>query len=221
MARTSQVETAVSYVVPFALFFVFLAIDSVASVPQWARFAVELCAIAAFSRTVISRAPAHPLMSALLGLGVFVIWIAPDQLFPAYRSLPLFSNPLVGRAISHTTEAQKHDVLFLAFRVLNSALIIPVLEELFWRGFLMRWLINRDFTAVPLGSYTPASFWLVALLFATEHGPYWDVGLIAGAIINWWLIRTRNLADCIILHATANACLAAFVIGAGQWQYWL
>ena len=72
--------------------------------------------------------------------------------------------------------------------------MIPILEELFWRGWLMRWLIDKEFLKVPLGMYVSSSFWLVALLFASEHGPYWEVGLIAGAIYNWWIVRTRNLA---------------------------
>jgi len=99
---------------------------------------------------------------------------------------------------------------------------VPILEELFWRGWLMRWIIDpQDFEKVPLGTFAPAAFWLTAILFASEHGSFWDVGLAAGIVYNWWMIRTRNLWDCIIAHAVTNALLAAYVIGAGQWQYWL
>ncbi len=63
-----------------------------------------------------------------------------------------------------------------------------------------------------MGQYTPLSFWAVALLFASEHGPYWEVGLIAGVAYNWWMVRTRNLADCILAHAVTNALLAAYVL---------
>ena len=76
--------------------------------------------------------------------------------------------------------------------------LVPVLEELFWRGWLMRWLIRPDFEAVRLGTYTHYSFWVTAALFAAEHGPYWDVGLLAGIIYNWWMVRTGRLADCIV-----------------------
>jgi hypothetical protein len=74
---------------------------------------------------------------------------------------------------------------------------------------------------VPLGRYTAVSFWAVALLFAAEHGPYWEVGLIAGVAYNWWLVRTRNLADCVLAHAVTNALLAGYVLVFNQWQYWL
>ncbi len=83
---------------------------------------------------------------------------------------------------------------------------MPILEELFWRGWMMRWLIDSGFQKVPLGNYVPSAFWLVAVLFASEHGPYWEVGFVAGIIYNWWMVRTRNLADCIWLMRLPTAC---------------
>ena len=68
----------------------------------------------------------------------------------------------------------------------------------------MRWLINPDFLKVPLGAYQAGAFWIVAVMFAAEHGPYWEVGLLAGIIYNWWMLRTRNVMDCIIAHAVTN-----------------
>jgi membrane protease YdiL (CAAX protease family) len=59
------------------------------------------------------------------------------------------------------------------------------------------------------------------VLFAAEHGPYWDVGLVAGVIFNLWMMRTKSLGDLILAHAVTNACLAAYVIAAGKWEYWL
>ena len=85
----------------------------------------------------------------------------------------------------------------------------------------MRWIVNpHNFEKVPLGTFTRSSFWITALLFASEHGSVWDVGLLAGIFYNWWMIRTRNLWDCILAHSVTNGILAAYVIGGGQWQYW-
>lgn len=84
----------------------------------------------------------------------------------------------------------------------------------------MRWLINTDFRTVPLGTYSPFAFWMIAILFASEHGPYWDVGLVTGVIYNLWMIRSKSLADCILMHAVTNGLLSAYVIFASQWQYW-
>ena len=84
----------------------------------------------------------------------------------------------------------------------------------------MRWLIHHDVNKVALGAYSAASFWIVALLFAAEHGPYWDVGLISGVIFNAWMIRTRSLGDLIFSHAVANGCLCAYVLATAKWEYW-
>ena len=101
----------------------------------------------------------------------------------------------------------KGNPAFLVLRCLSSFVLVPILEELFWRGWMMRWLIDTNFLKVPLGKYVPSAFWIVAVLFASEHGPYWEVGLAAGIVYNWWIVRTRNLADCILAHAVTNAVL--------------
>ncbi|MGI8988541.1 MAG: CAAX prenyl protease-related protein [Bryobacteraceae bacterium] len=212
---------ALPFVLPFAAFFLFLAVQQLLPVPQWLRFVLIGAILLVVSRHVLGLRFVNPAASVLLGVLVFALWIGPDLLFPSYRDFWLFSNGVMGRPVSSMAAGQKADVWFLVFRVLTSVVTVPILEELFWRGWLMRWLIDRNFERVPLGSYTPESFWIVALLFASEHGSYWEVGLAAGVAYNWWMIRTKNLWDCILAHAVTNACLAAYVIGWGQWQYWL
>lgn len=199
-----------------------LAIQQFISIPAWIRFTVAVAVILAVSRAPLQGGPSRPALSLIVGLAVFIIWIAPDAMLPWWRHTILFDNAIVGHPAGNTLPAQRHDPVFLLFRVAISVIAVPVLEELFWRGWLMRWIIDpQDFEKVPLGTYTPASFWLTALLFASEHGSFWDVGLLAGIVYNWWIIRTRSLWDCILAHAVTNAVLAAWVIGAGQWQYWL
>jgi CAAX prenyl protease-like protein len=85
----------------------------------------------------------------------------------------------------------------------------------------MRYIISRDFERIPLGAYSAAAFWISAVLFASEHGPYWEVGLAAGIAFNWWMIRTRNLGDCILAHAVTNACLGVYVLAFSKWEYLL
>lgn len=214
-------QPALPYVLPFAAFFALLGIQQLVPVPQPLRFVLIGAILLIFSRHLLRSQFVNPTGSVLLGVAVFAIWIGPDLLFPAYRGSWLFSNAVMGRPVSSMAAGQKADTWFLTFRVLTSVVTVPILEELFWRGWLMRWLIDHNFERVPLGSYTAESFWIVALLFASEHGSYWEVGLLAGVAYNWWMIRTKNLWDCILAHAVTNACLAAYVIGWGRWQYWL
>lgn len=159
--------------------------------------------------------------SLLLGVAVFLIWIGPDLLWSGYRQSVLFQNPLTGTARTGLPAQVRTSAMFLFFRIAGSVVLVPIVEELFWRAWLMRRLISQNFAAVPLGTYAAPAFWITALLFASEHGPYWDVGLLAGIAYNGWMVRTRSLADCILAHAITNACLAAYVLLAGAWDYWL
>jgi CAAX prenyl protease-like protein len=165
------------------------------------------------------RAP-HWAGSLMIGVLVFAIWVAPDVLWPGYRQLWIFNNSLTGSPTSSVPEAWRGIPLVIVSRTLRAVLLVPIIEELFWRGWMMRWLVNPDFTRVPLGTYTRSAFWTSAVLFATVHGAYWEVGLVAGVIYNWWMVRTHSLGDCILAHAVTNAILSAYVLGAGKWQYW-
>jgi len=219
-------SAAVPYVAPFVIFLALIGLSHVWPMPALAdeifRLAVMLAVLFLVARPVIQGLRIlSPGFSVLVGVAIFVLWIAPDLLFPAYRHFFLFDNSLVGTVKSSLSDAARQDVPLLFLRTLRAVAIVPIVEELFWRGWLMRWVIQNDFERVPLGAYSALSFWAVALLFASEHGPYWDVGLVAGIIFNWWMIRTKSLGDLILAHAVANACLSGYVIAAGKWEYWL
>jgi CAAX prenyl protease-like protein len=213
------------YVAPFGVFLGLLALHSVIPMADMTDQALRLVVTAAalwfFSRPVLDFRVRHRLASVFIGLLVFVLWIAPDLLFPGYRQHWLFQNPLVGTPHSTLATGSQTQPAVLALRAVRAAVVVPIIEELFWRAWLMRWVIQPDFEKVPLGAYTPLSFWVAAGLFASEHGSYWEVGLVAGVIYNWWMIRTKSLGDLILTHAVTNACLSGYVIYAGKWEYWL
>src|SRR5262249_7352797 len=138
-----------------------------------------------------------------------------------YRHSSLFDNFLTGSAVSNVPPDVRNLTWFRWTRAVGCALLVPVIEELFWRGWLLRWLSARDFQKVPWNLYVPRAFWTVAILFAAEHGPYWEVGLAAGIIYNWLLLRTNNLADCVLGHIVTNTLLSLYVLINGRWEYWL
>ena len=225
MESATQVKTPVrrtlAYVLPFGIFIFFLGLQSVAPIPQWLKFAAPLAAAAWVSREALGTRLVNPIGSIVLGIVVCMLWVGPEILFPGYHEGWFFSNSVLGHPASTATAAQKSDVVFIVLRILTSVITVPILEELFWRGWLMRWLIGRDFEAVPLGTYDRLAFWAVAALFASEHGSFWDVGLATGVIYNWWMLRTKSLWDCILMHAVTNGCLAWYVLHYDRWMYWL
>ena len=215
---------ATPYVAPFAAFLAFLAVRQAVPMPdlveQIVCIVLMTALLALVSRPVIDFRVNNFMGTAAIGVAVFLLWIGPDRLIPGYRDFWLFSNPLTGHVQPGISEAARRNVPVLVLRAVRASLLVPILEELFWRGWLMRWLIRPDFEKVALGAYSVRAFWIVALLFAIEHGPYWDVGLITGLIYNWWMVRTKSLGSLILAHGLTNACLSAYVVLAGRWEYW-
>jgi CAAX prenyl protease-like protein len=222
--QSDSSKATIAYVAPFAAFVAVMALEHTVAPQSQLFYPLRLLIVSAvlllFSRPYITLRTSFPLASIGIGIAVFLIWIGPDRLF-GYRHFWLFDNALTGSASSSISPALKDSALFLTLRAIGSVALVPIIEELFWRGWLMRWVIDNDFLKVPLGKYAPRAFWIVAILFASEHGPYWEVGLAAGIVYNWWLIRTKNLADCILAHAVTNGILAAYVVVSGRWEYWL
>jgi uncharacterized protein len=222
------IRASIPWVLPFAVFMVLLAAVKPLGIPQpWEALGwlvIVTGVILAISRGVLAESgwPKRWLASTLLGVAVCAMWVAPDALVPGWRSHWLFNNSIVGTAKSSLDSAAQQDVVTLWLRAARATLLVPILEELFWRGWLQR-AIDRweDFRAQPLGQMSSLAFWGTAILFASEHGSYWEVGLLCGIIYNWWMIKTKSLSDLILVHAVTNGCLSLFVVVTGRWEYWM
>lgn len=216
---------SLAFVVPYLVFIALLGVEKFIPLPQGVEMPLRILVLGGvlwfFSRDVIELHSEHLLASCGLGILVFVIWILPDALFPHYRESIVFQNGITGSLHSSLSNQSRLDPFILGVRCLRAVLLVPIIEELFWRAWLMRWLISPRFDDVRLGTYNLQSFALTAILFASEHGPFWDVGLAAGLIYNWWMVHTRSLGDCILAHAVTNACLCGYVLATHKWEYWL
>ncbi len=163
----------------------------------------------------------HALPSIVLGVAVCAMWVAPDLLVPGWRSHWLFQNDITGTLKTSIAPEELSNPLVVVLRIVRAALLVPIIEELFWRGWLPRWIVNNDWQKVPLGTYNTLAFLGTAVLFASEHGPYWEVGLLCGLIYNWWMWRTKSLGDVVLVHAVTNAALSAFVLVTKRYEYWM
>lgn len=108
---------------------------------------------------------------------------------------------------------------FLAIRLFGLVVTVPLVEEVFWRGFLMRYLIDEDFERVPIGQLTLFSFSAVTMFFALVH-PEFIAAIIWGAGINILLLKTKNLSACVIAHAVTNLLLGVYVLTTSRWELW-
>lgn len=108
---------------------------------------------------------------------------------------------------------------FIAVRLIGLSVLVPVAEELFWRGFLLRWIISADWQAVPLGKYDATSFLLVTLMFTLAH-PEWLAAACYCMLLNGLLYWKRDLWNCIVAHGVSNLVLGIYVLLTGAWWLW-
>lgn len=211
------------YVAPFGVYFVFLLIQA-----RWTTGLVWLYPIKTLAVAVtlwIFRrdyeelrwpwktpgALVSLLLATVIGLVVIVIWIGLDPFYPKLSNDEPF-NP-------HTLRTAATMGTFIGFRVAGAVLVVPPMEELFWRAFLIRWLVKEDFKQVPVGWFTWQSFAITVVMFGAEHNQ-WLAGLICGALYNWLLYRRKDVFSCVWAHAVSNAALAAWVLARGDWKFW-
>jgi hypothetical protein len=219
-------SSALPWIAPFAAFMLWMAVGPFVNIEQpWdevVRLGVLAIVLLSVSRKVVlSLRVRRWIPSILIGLLVFVLWVLPEQLWPGYRAHWLFQNAITGETVRSIPDWWLSDPLLLSLRITRAALLVPLLEELFWRGYLPRWMLNDDWERVPMGTYNTFAFVGTALLFASEHGPYWDVGLMCGLIYNWYMYKTRSLGDLVLAHAVTNAALSAFVVMTRQYAFWM
>lgn len=111
-------------------------------------------------------------------------------------------------------------VPFLAVRFFGLALLVPVLEEVFWRGFLLRWMTDQDkWPELPVEKFAPVAALISSGVFALAH-PEWLAALVYGLGMCGLLRVTKSLYACIVAHATTNLLLGIYVVLTGNWRLW-
>jgi CAAX prenyl protease-like protein len=155
-----------------------------------------------------------PLSAAVvLGLLVAALWVAIDPYYPRVD--------LLGKrtAFDPTALPVLPRMGFLAVRLYGLVVVVPLIEEVFWRSFLMRWMINPDFKSVPIGKVTWSAAAITSVLFALEH-PEWLPGLITGFAWAGLLAWSRSVGACWISHLVANLALGVYVLASHRWEFW-
>ena len=154
--------------------------------------------------------PAQWLLAMLAGFLVFVIWIYFDQDWAVLSRLPGFKSIL--------PDGDTDWLLGLA-RLGGLALVVPVMEELFWRSLVLRWIERHDFLAVAPEQIGIGAFLITTALFASEHDR-WFAGALAGMVYNWLYMRSGNLWVPILAHVVTNAALGIWILHTQNWQFW-
>jgi uncharacterized protein len=161
----------------------------------------------------------HWWLGILVGIIGVVQWVGMENLLRHYW--PDYPKLASADPYDPTTIASPMlQMSFIAVRWLGAALLVPVMEELFWRDYLWRQIAApNDFKMVPVGEPDYKAFFIVAIVFSFVH-IQWMTAIVWGLLIGWLLLRTRSLGACIIAHGVTNFLLGAWVLYTRDWYFW-
>ena len=220
-------RAAVARIVPFAAFMALLALRGVVPEdgswgidPRWI-YGVAVLIVGAliawfwreYGELVAQTWPGLPELALAAGVGLllFVAWVQLDAPWmrigePSARFVPKDASGQLMWSL-------------IAVRWIGAFLLVPVMEELFWRSFLMRWIDSPQFEAVVPQRAGLKAVVLSTFVFMLAH-TLWLAATIAGLAYAWLYVRTGKLWVPVIAHAVTNGVLGAWVVATGNWVYW-
>jgi CAAX prenyl protease-like protein len=108
---------------------------------------------------------------------------------------------------------------FIVVRMVGSSLVVPPLEEVFYRSFLYRFIRKGDFLSAPLGQFVWFPFLVTSAVFGMEHHE-WLAGFLCGCAFQGLVIWKKRLGDAVTAHAITNFLLGLWIVWKGDWKFW-
>jgi CAAX prenyl protease-like protein len=153
--------------------------------------------------------------AVVIGLAVFAIWVGLDGHYPRLHEPSGDWYPA-----KHFPQNASAMWFFIGVRILGSSLVVPPLEEVFFRSFCYRFVAKPDFMSMPLNQFHLTSFLVVSAVFGLMHPDRWLAGILCGLGFQWLVIRKGSLGDAIVAHAITNFLLGVWVVWKGAWDFW-
>lgn len=168
--------------------------------------------------------------AVVVGVGVLVMWVGLDSFYPKLDELlaqlglakaktPAEQAAAVWNPHVHYGQGAALAWFFIIVRTLGSTLVVPPIEEIFFRSFLYRYIVQKDFLAVPLSFFAWTPFLLTSIIFGFEHRE-WLAGILCGFAYQGLVLWKGRLGDAITAHAITNFLLALWIIWRGAWGFW-
>ena len=157
----------------------------------------------------------------LAGTLVFILWVTLDVPYTK------FSQPDDSWNLQKQFAAAPVMVwVFAGVRIAGSTLLVPMLEEVFYRSFLYRYILAPNWMFTAHSSFAVKPFLITSIVFGFTH-QHWLAGIACGMIYQLLVIRTNRIGDAITAHAVTNLLLGVWVITQGfgyaeksQWHFW-
>jgi CAAX prenyl protease-like protein len=149
-----------------------------------------------------------------VGIVIFAVWVGIDPLYPHISKSGATGNP--GDAFG---QGSGLPCFFIGVHILGMTLVVPPLEETFYRSFAYRYLARQNFLSVPLNQFLPFPFFATAIIFGVSHNE-WLAGILCGMAYQWLVLRKNRLGDAMTAHAITNFLLGVWIVWRGAWHFW-
>jgi CAAX prenyl protease-like protein len=176
----------------------------------WMRLPIALGVLLLFRRSYAALDWRFSWRGVATGGVVYAAWLLAAHWLSVQSGMPT--------ALAELSSPER--AWWIATRAIVGVMIVPVAEELAFRGFLMRRIENADFTTVRFIDVRLLAVMVSAVLFGLSHGGYWLPGVFAGLLFGAVAVRTGRFGEAVVAHAIANALLAVNVLLFGSWQLW-
>ena len=210
-------------VAPFVIFLILTSLQDIlgADLRYWLYLAKTVAGawlIWEMRRFVAEMRWAFSWEAVAVGVGVFILWVGLDPWVPKNH---LFFKPGGGDWNPHEQFGPGAALawLFIGVRIFGSTVIVPPLEEVFYRSFLYRYFVRTDFQNLPIGHRHAWSWVVTSLIFGLVHYE-WLAGILCGLVYQWLVIRKGRLGDAMTAHALTNLLLGLWVVWRGAWGFW-
>lgn len=224
-------------VVPFALFLVIgaMAGKGFEGSEYW-MYVVKTVAVGAllwwWRDRIREMRWAFSVEGVLVGVGIAVLWVGLTGVIPSLGRLWDLGRQLVDGTPIPPEKPVKgwNPVAYFAgqpllgwgmvlVRVLGRSLVVPAMEEVFYRSFVYRYVIKPDFESVALGTRHLMAWLATSALFGLSHPDHWLQAIVCGAAYQWLVIRKGRLGDAMVAHAVTNLLISGYAIGTGRWEF--
>ena len=225
-----------SHVEPFGAWMAIMFFLDVPALPAAWRYALQtlLCTVLLLAlrpwRWYAASSVRHLPFAMAVGVAVFALWVVPElpwtqahcgQLHAFYMHYlavqPWFAIPALPKVWPYAPENCGWTLTLV--KLFGTSVTIAACEELFWRGFLYRWMLGDRFWEVDPGRFQLWIFLAVGVVFGLEHAQ-WLAGIGAGLAFGWVLLRTRDIGAAIFCHGGTNFLLGLYILATGDYHFW-
>lgn len=156
----------------------------------------------------------------VVGVVIFVAWVGLDPFYPKNNLLFKDTEESIWNPFAKYGEGSMAAWTLIVIRIFGMTVLVPPIEEAFYRSLVYRWIIKYDFSKVPLNHFDGVALVLVSVLFGAMHFQ-WLPGIMCGLAYQWLVIRRGHLGDAMTAHAITNFLLGVYVVykGGEAWKF--